>query len=242
VLHRFHVRVGNDGSFPYAGLVIDSSGNLYGTTWGGGLYTVCGGGIGCGTVFEVTLGADGKWTEKVLYRFCSVSGCADGDNPYGGTLIFDAVGNLYGTTANSGVCSSYCGTVYQLMPAANGTWTETVLHSFSTDGEDGVSPLGAVVFDAAGNLYGTTSYGGDHQHTCKYGDCGIVFQLSPGADGAWSERLLHTFQNNGRDGYTPEAGVIVDQGGSLYSTTEHGGASGSGCGDEGCGTVFEITP
>jgi len=213
---------GKDGASPFSGLIFDATGNLYGTTFSGGAYEK-------GTVFQLTPGANGKWTEKVLYSFCSASNCSDGNSPQA-SLIFDTVGNLYGTTTygGSGTCISGCGTVFQLAPGANGTWTETVLHSFSGNGEDGYYPLTSLLFDAAGNLYGTTYEGGTH-------NIGTVFQLTPGANGTWIETVLHSFSGNGEDGYYPLASLLFDAAGNLYGTTYYGGAYGSG-------TAFQLAP
>src|ERR1019366_4407129 len=137
---------GMDGANPLAGLIFDGAGNLYGTTYNGGTSN-------SGTVFELTPAAGGTWTEKVLYGF---DGGANGGDPSAG-LIFDAAGNLYGTTSFGGPYNH--GTVFELMPAGGGSWTEQVLHNFGS-GTDGISPLAGLIFDGAGNLYGTTYHGG----------------------------------------------------------------------------------
>ena len=214
VLHSFR---GNrkDGVEPWAGLIFDSDGNLYGTTTVGGAHNL-------GTVFEVTPGSSGTWTEKVLHSFNG----HDGEAPYAG-LIFDASRNLYGTTEWGGALGR--GTVFQLMPGSDGTWTEKVLHSFN--GHDGGLPVAGLIFDAAGNLYGTTYAGGATSH-------GTVFHLTPGTNGAWTEKVLHSFKENGKDGYWPLAYLIFDAAGNLYGTTNVGGAGKYSL----YGTVFEITP
>ena len=213
VLHSFGN--GMDGQFPYAGLIFDTSGNLYGTTNFGGTYTF-------GTVFELTPIAGGGWTEKVLYSFGNGT---DGAYPEAG-LIFDAVGNLYGTTYGGGTYGT--GTVFELTPTGGGSWTEKVLHNFNDNGTDGFYPYAGLIFDAAGNLYGTTSQGG------TYGD-GTVFELTPAAGGVWTEKVLYSFNANGTDGTAPQAGLIFDAAGNLYGTTNQGGTYLSG-------TVFELTP
>ena len=197
---------GSDGCFPAAGLIFDAAGNLYSTTEQGGLCQ------GCGTVFELTPSEAG-WTEMVLHYFQYND---DGYSPQGG-LVLDAGGNLYGATGD--------GTVFELTPNGDGNWTETVLFRF--DGADGESPAAGVIFDAAGNLYGTTIGGG------AYGS-GTVFELTPNGDGSWTELVLHSFRNDGTDGYYPWAGLILDADGNLYGTTAAGGAYGDG-------TVFELT-
>jgi uncharacterized repeat protein (TIGR03803 family) len=211
VLHSFQ---GADGASPGAGLIFDRAGNLYGTT-------SMGGSLNNGTVFMLTPDADGKWIETVLHSFQ----VTDGVNPVAG-LIFDPAGNLYGTTGGFGDLSF--GNVFKLTPNADGIWTETVLHSF--DNTDGNSPQAPVVFDRAGNLYGTTSSGG------SYGD-GIVFKLAPDVDGAWTETVLHSFL--GGDGAGPIGDLVIDSAGNVYGTTAGGGTG--ACFPGGCGTVFRIT-
>jgi len=180
--------------------------------------------------------------EKVLYSFCSASGCADGSGPSSGP-IFDAAGNLYGTTYAGGANNS--GTVFQLTPGAGGTWTETVLYSFcsSTQCTDGAGPSGGLIFDAAGNLYGTTQAGGAFGPNCGRftSGCGTVFMLTPTGSGTWIETVLHSFNDNGKDGVVPFAGLIFDAKNRLYGTTSSGGANKAPvCGGDGCGTVFEL--
>jgi uncharacterized repeat protein (TIGR03803 family) len=214
------------GIQPAAGLVVDAAGNLFGTTQNGSVLTLAG-----GTVFELTKMC-GHWTEKVLHHF---GGGEDGASPLAG-LILDAAGSLYGTTQAGGAYNS--GTVFELSPTADGGWTEKVLHSFNPDGKDGIAPLAGLVFDAKGNLYGTTVAGGSN---CgQIGGCGTVFQLSHSSSGGLTEKILHDFGSRD-DGVQPRAGLIFDSTGNLYGTTYHGGSS-ADCGSEGCGTVFELTP
>jgi uncharacterized repeat protein (TIGR03803 family) len=217
-----------DGGNPWAGLIFDAAGSLYGTTSTGGP----GGG---GTVFKLSPGAGGKWTETTLYSFTGQNGDGDGYAPYGG-LIFDSLGNLYGTTAG---CSQVnCGTVFELSPTQGGKWTETILHSFN--GQDGSVPLySALIFDAAGNLYGTTIYGGSSGTRCDGHGCGTVFELSF-SNGTWSETVLYNFcsAQNCADGAFPAASLVFDANGNLYGTTSDGGAR--ACDRGGCGTVFEL--
>ena len=146
-----------DGAAPYAGLIFDAAGNLYGTTVAGGIYNInpnCTG--GCGTVFELTP-AGGGWTETVLYSFCPAMYCFDGAQPSAG-LLFNA-GNLYGTTQNGGTGGNG-GAVFELTPNGGGGWTETVLYSFCPQSFchnfDGTNPYAGLVIDAADDLYGTT--------------------------------------------------------------------------------------
>ena len=145
------------GSYSFAGLIFDASGNLYGTTTGGGAGR-CDGDVGCGTVFELTPTAGGGWTETVLHSF-NENG-TDGSTPDAG-LALDASGNLYGTTEAGGANGALSeGTVFELTPATGGGWTETVLHSFSKNGRGGYQLHCSPILDGAGNLYGTTAYGG----------------------------------------------------------------------------------
>src|ERR1017187_3297435 len=160
------------------------------------------------TIFTAILFVTSTWAaaeEKVLRNF-NADGI-DGENPYAG-LIFDAAGNLYGTTSDGGTSNS--GTLFELTPAAGGTWTEKVLHSFS-GGADGTHPYAGLIFDAAGNLYGTTDLGGAYGY-------GTVFELTPGAGGTWTEKVLHNF-NNGTDGQISYGGLIFDAAGNLYGPT-----------------------
>ncbi|MFZ0319285.1 MAG: choice-of-anchor tandem repeat GloVer-containing protein [Candidatus Sulfotelmatobacter sp.] len=214
-------------------LILDSSGNLYGET-------SYGGSAGDGMVFELSPDSGGKWTEKTLLTFTSTS---TGTRPFGG-LIFDSEGNLYGTTESGGTvkngCASGCGTVFKLSPAP-GAWTETILYNFAGGSSDGSEPSAGVIFDQAGNLYGTTSFGGIKAIECG-GGCGTVFKLTPNAGGAWTESLLYEFTGAQGDGGTPDAGVIFDQAGNLYGTTSLGGNHGYVCGTNGCGIVYELSP
>ena len=227
ILHAFN---SFDGSQPFNGsLVFDSSGNLYGTTSFGHNLSCP---EGCGTVFELTPGSNGKWTNKVLYGF---AGGSDGFQP-DGTLVFDKARNLYGVTSHGGneACPNGCGTVYKLTPSVGGKWTKTVLHLFS--GKDGAFPLGGLSFDRAGNLYGTTWQGGDYQ-SCPQNGCGVVFELIRGGQGQWTETVLHAF--DARDGSEPTGAVTIDASGNLYGATSEGGNY-QACPNIGCGVVFKL--
>jgi uncharacterized repeat protein (TIGR03803 family) len=217
----------SDGVLPEGGVIADGQGNLYGVTAQGGVVADCHT-HGCGTVFM--LASDG--TKRTLYAF---TGSADGSTP-GGGLIIDGEGNVYGTTASGGLmggCGSNghtgngCGTVFEVTPGG----TETVLHTFK--GSDGGIPLGGVIADNAGNLYGTTSQG--RGGNCS-GGCGTVFKLAP--DG--TQTVLHAFKG-GSDGEAPQAGLVMDGSGNLYGTTQQGGHVGK-FSPHGCGTVFKIAP
>jgi len=160
--------------------------------------------------------------ESILYTFM---GGVDGGYPYS-SLIFDGNGNLYGTTEIGGFYGK--GTVFELTPNA-GSWTETVLYNFGTNSADGIYPQGSVIFDSAGNLHGTTYYGGSSTN-CGFG-CGTIFQITPGSNG-WTETALYSFV--GSNGQNPRCGLVMDSKGSLYGTTEIGGSHGAG-------TVFQLS-
>jgi uncharacterized repeat protein (TIGR03803 family) len=211
-----------DGSFPTAGLLRDASGNLYGTTARGGPSGVCLNPNGCGRVFKLSP----TGTETVLHSF---TGGADGSQPLAG-LVPDAAGNLYGTASQGG--TSGAGVVFKVTP----TGTATVLYSF-TGGADGGGPLAGLVRDVAGNLYGTTQYGGSST-ACQDG-CGTVFELSS----TGTETVLHSFVGNPTDGWQPLAGLVRDAAGNLYGTTSQGGTG--TCQGGACffpGVVFKLSP
>jgi len=196
---------GADGAFPLGDLIEDAGGNLYGTT-------ALGGANNYGDVFKLAPGG----TLSVLYSFAANP---DGRGP-GAGLIADAQGDLYGTTFKGG--TSDLGTVFKLAPGG----TETVLHSFA-GGEDGAFPNTDLIFDAAGNLYGTTYQGGP-------GNVGTVFKTAP--DGTTT--VIYAF-TGGADGAYPFSGVTAGRRKKLYGTTWLGGDA-NACNGQGCGTVFEI--
>jgi uncharacterized repeat protein (TIGR03803 family) len=235
---------GSDGGSPYGGLVFDAAGNLYGTTYEGGVTNCIRGNVayGCGVVFKLSPGSQG-WTESVLYTF---TGGSDGGSPIS-TLIFDAAGNLYGTTVYGGDTSAHactngngsgCGVVFELSPTSSGGWTQSVIHSFAA-GKDGFNPFAGLTSDAAGNLYGTTAYGGD-PNACFGTGCGTVFKLVS-ANGTWTETVLYAF--TGKNGAYPTDGLILDAQGDLFgNTTNGGGGAVNLCGVAGCGVAFELSP
>ena len=247
-----------DGASPFAGLVQDAAGNLYGTTAGGG--NSCGyeGRSSCGTVFKL----DPTGMETVLHRF---TGGTDGSTPRAG-LVRDAAGNLYGTT--SGAATSGPGTIFKLDIAG----TLTVLHSVGSNAGLVMDALGVLygttsegifkldpatdtftvldssagseatlALDAAGNLYGTTEFGGNTGGTCATRGCGTVFKL----DTTGTYTVLYSFTGLGNDGFSPTGGVILDASGNLYGTTTGGGALNCGATHKpriSCGTVFKVSP
>ena len=267
LLHTF--TGGQDGAHPFAGLTLDRAGNLYGTTYGGGdgvgavyklthrssgwtlnsLSTLNVGGNGplggvvfgpngtlygttsqatryggFGTVFNLSPAATVckaalcPWIESLSYLF---EGSPDGYGPGYGNLIFDQAGDIFGTTYGGG--NNY-GIVYELK-SSGGSWIESVLHSFLYN--DGADPYNGVIFDNAGNLYGTTWGGGSHHG-------GTVFELTYSAGSGWQETVLYSFQNDS-DGSGPYSGLIFDASGNLYGATSTGGPGGGG-------TVFQLTP
>jgi uncharacterized repeat protein (TIGR03803 family) len=221
ILYRFTGRA--DGAWPAGNLVLDSAGNLYGYTLGGGNNNLCG--QVCGVVYELSPGASG-WTETVLHTF---TGGSDGYTPRG--LTPDTSGNLLGVaesggTANSN-CEAGCGTVFKLTPGAGG-WSLSVIYSFS-GGSDGGYPISPLVFDTQGNLFGTTLLGGSVQ--CP-NECGTVFELSPNGSG-WNFSDVYSF--SGPDGADPQ-GILFDSAGNLF------GAASGGKTTCGCGVLFELVP
>jgi uncharacterized repeat protein (TIGR03803 family) len=197
--------------------------------------TACNG-TGCGVVFELSPNLTGGWNETVLHSFTSLN---DGALPFYAGVIFDAAGNLYGTTAGGGDnkgCIGGCGVVYQLSPNGSGGWTETTIHHFSgtngTPGYGGAWPESTLISDAAGNMYGASYWGGK-------GD-GTVFKLSPNSTGGWSETVLHAFTGGTTGGFPFQSGLTFGADGNLYGMTIGGGDLTACSG--GCGIVFEVTP
>jgi uncharacterized repeat protein (TIGR03803 family) len=236
-LHTF--TGGNDGGNSYAGLIMDRAGNLYGDTTSGGSG-------GQGVVFKLHK-TGGIWIESVLYAF---TGNLNGNdaNPTG-NLTFDSAGRIYGTTCGEGFFGCIGGTtnggVFELAPSptaprsAQQEWQITWLYQFS-GGADGGNPYAGVVFDSAGNLYGTTLHGGQFTQGgyCRDSSyCGVVYKLTPSP---WTESVVWTFTGAG-DGANPYAPVILDSAGNIYGVNIVGGNL-SDCGGTGCGTVYELTP
>jgi uncharacterized repeat protein (TIGR03803 family) len=228
VLISFSFNGVNGGGFsPVAGLIMDSAGNLYGTTEAGGSIAPPCSINGCRTVF--TLDPSGNGRTRYIF------GGTNGASPQAG-LIMDTAGNLYGTTAegnNSSPSCNYlgvygCGTVFKLDPSGN----QTVLYSFTGMNGDGADPVAGLIMDGAGNLYGTTAAGNNSSSSCQYlrvFGCGTVFKLDPSGN----ETVLYSFTGTNGDGAGPVAGLITDRAGNLYGTTAAGGSHNAG-------TVFRL--
>jgi uncharacterized repeat protein (TIGR03803 family) len=216
VLYSFDIYNGQ----PFAGLVLDEAGNVYGTTQQN-------------TVYKLTHSSGGDWKETTIYGFTAKG---DGGSPEAG-LTWDKAGNLYSTTAFGGAITKSCygcGTVFELSPTSGGGWKEHVLYRFkwiAGSNHDGLAPYAGVIFDSAGNLYGTTAGGGDNG--CQAG-CGTVFKLTPLSNGRWKHTTLHSFHLD-RDGYAPFGGLVMDKAGNLYGTTTWDGVNNAG-------TVFKLAP
>jgi uncharacterized repeat protein (TIGR03803 family) len=211
VLHSFS---GADGWGPYSGPTLDTAGNIFGATAYGGAYSSVNNG---GTVYELVRGAGG-FTEKVLHSYGNGS---DGDVPES-TLLFDAAGNIYGTTLGGGTYGY--GTVFELKPMPDGSWAEKILFNFN--GTNGSTPS-FIMFDSAGNIYGTASGGG------VYG-AGVTYELVSRPGGVWTQRILHNFLGNGIDGKSPGP-LVFGPSGNLFGTTFYGGAVNFG-------TLYELIP
>ncbi len=251
VIHSFS-GYPNDIEHPIGAVVFDKAGNMYGVGPGGGS-------INAGAVFELSPDGHGNWTETILYNFCQNNdglSCLDGQSP-DSQMAIDAAGNLYGTTYQGGTGNESNplfpggGVAFELSPPLQqgGQWTETVLYNFCSDFvndvclDGGPGTKSQMVFDRAGNLYGTTGLGG-LGHVAGQGVLpgggGLVFELSPNGNG-WAEKILYNFCSKGLgsecpDGYEPDGGVILDTIGNLYGTTSLSGSVGSFQG----GTLFEL--
>ena len=190
----------------YSGLTMNAAGNIFGTTYN--------------TIFELVSNGSGGWNPQVIYTFIAADAATEGADP-NGTLAIDSAGNLYGTTLRGG--KNGYGTIYKLTLQKSGAWTEKLLTSFGTAAE---YPFAGPVFDSAGNLYGTTTEGGQHND-------GTVWKLTKGATGTYSFKTVQYF--GGENGNTPDGNLVLDSSGDVYGTTYLGGASG-------LGTVFEVNP
>lgn len=219
VLHRFQQSRG--GALPEATLAIDRADVLYGTTRNGGKGTECT--ERCGTVFKLRRSAMG-YTSTVIHDFRG----SDGGFPLAGVLVEKRTGALYGTTPSGGMGN---GTAFKLTPTGNG-YSEAVLHFFHGS-SDGLDPVGGLIADASGALYGTTFGGG--------AGFGTVFKLTPSASG-YTETILYAFRG-GNDGEFPMDRLVADKAGALYGTTANGGQPKCSVSSfPGCGIVFKLTP
>jgi uncharacterized repeat protein (TIGR03803 family) len=213
VLHNF--TGGDDGSGPGAGLTLDKGGNLYGMTPIGGAY-------GVGTIYQLHPGPNGNWQLRVIHAF---TGGVDGSNASAGRLLLDDAGNLFGAATVGGANGK--GTVFKLVRTQDANWTLRTIYAFKGQPDAGF-PYGALSFDQAGRLYGTTYYDGAN-------NLGSVYQLSRVPGAGWRERVLYSFEG-GTDGANSISGLVFDADGNLYGTTSEGGAPGCGC-----GTIFKLT-
>jgi uncharacterized repeat protein (TIGR03803 family) len=216
VLYSFGVNLKSPWA-PFDAPIFDAAGNLYGTTIDGGNFNY-------GSVFELSPTQTGIWKAKVLHSFANTGN--GGYMPIGG-LAIDAAGNLYGTTYSGG--SHGGGTLFELLPQANGSWSSKLVHEFASSAADGKGPQATLIFDGAGNLYGTTSSGGTHNQ-------GTVFEFSLTTSGNWQEKVLHSFNGAHGDGIGPNSSLVLDASGNLYGTTNAGGKYAY------WGTVYEVSP
>jgi uncharacterized repeat protein (TIGR03803 family) len=229
VIHQF-VSDRHDGVSPESILFLDATGNLFGTTAGGGTRDG-------GTVYELSPAGGGSWTESILVDFNGNNAAPGGNGPAAG-FIEDAAGNLYGTTSAGGnpVCAAGCGTIFELSPNGDGTWTKLILHRFN--GADGAMPVADLVADGSGNLYGTATEGGGGLGC--FAGCGTLFKLAKTPAGSWKLSVLHTFKNY--SGGSPETRLVFDSKGNLYGTTIIGGLRTACPIQHGCGVVFKLSP
>ena len=221
VLHSFGS--GTDGYDP-SELILASTGDIYGITQFGG--TASSGPDNGGTVYRLSF-ADGQWTETLLYSFPGEFLGPDGDLPFGG-LAIDHAGNLYGVTQAGGTDGK--GAVFVLARTGDGSYTERIIHSFHIS--DGDLPNSTPVFDSAGNLYGTTYFGGN-TNLCPPDGCGAIYELKKNVDGSWTEILLRELQKE--DGWQAVGPVVFDHAGNLYAAAQAGGAYS-------WGSIYKLTP
>ena len=216
----------SDGSMPYAAPVVDSAGNIYATTFYGGNTRGCSG--GCGTLVKLTQTSPGVWTETPVYWFQGRGSDADGAHPL--AIGLNSLGYPYGVTSNGG--SSNIGTFYQIVPTANGGYAEEQLFDFANSGVS--FPQGGLAVDSEGNVYGSSLEGGVH-------NLGAVFELSPGANGTWTETTIYSFSSEHGNVPYPNPDLVIDTQGNLYGTVRNGGLQNTKCGTAGCGFVFQLT-
>jgi uncharacterized repeat protein (TIGR03803 family) len=208
VIYRFGPNTPAGG--PKGPLIMDAEGGLYGTAV---------------NPFELSPGADG-WNFTLLHSFPSFQG--DGVGAFG--LVMDASHNLYGTTVGGGggSCGGGCGTAYELHPTSGGDWKEYILHDFGAGNDDMSFPVGVLVLDGVGNLYGVAP-GGAHRN-------GAVYRLSRGSNGHWKTTIQYSF-TGGEDGATPAGGLVMDKSGNLYGVAAAGGDPNCDC-----GVIYKLAP
>lgn len=219
VVYSFKGQLYHDGGGPASALLLDKAGNLYGTTAGGGPSNN-------GTVFKLAPDGRGGWTETILHAFNGT----DGSLPNLAPLVEDASGNLFGVTQGycyRGTCAN--GTVFEVTPQSNGEWKFAVLHSFGHT----ALPQSGVIFDRAGNLYGTTVYGGPQTCVVPGSGCGTVFKLTHVAS-SWNFATIYEFHYG--NGAYPMGSLIIDTAGNLYGTTNGGGSTYNG------GVAYKLSP
>ena len=244
VLHVFQQGVSHcagkstDGQYPADGLIMDNSGNLYGTTFYGGADDT-------GTVFKLAPTTSGPWKETILYTFLIIKDPDAGGNPYAG-VVMDSAGNLYGTAMSGGNDQGASGLVFELSPTTEGEWKEAVIHNFPTPRYvDGEEPYTGVLLESAGNLYGATYVGGGEQEAdCPdFDGCGTVYKLTPSGGGTWSQTILYAFQNSTDGGQLYDDVLSMDAEGNLYGAAFTGGDAtcDNGLLLGGCGVAFKVT-
>jgi uncharacterized repeat protein (TIGR03803 family) len=215
--HKLYAFQGNSaGAGPVGNIVFDAAGNLYGAVQAGE-----GGVNGKSGVYKASPGSGGQWTESII---ALIDGTNSGATPLVSGLTIDAAGNLYGTTRFGGV--NGLGSIYQLTPNSDGSWTQNLLYSFGSQSQDGTDPNDEVTFDASGNIYGTTFAGGASGY-------GAVYRLFPASGGGWNESVLYSF-TGGDDEGNPVAALWLDAAGNIYGTTP-------GAVSLHFGTVFSLT-
>jgi uncharacterized repeat protein (TIGR03803 family) len=216
VLHSFG---GTSGGTAPTALIMDTAGNFYGVLSGGGS-SHCTQLGGCGAIFKLTKNSSGQWIKTTVHLF---TGGSDGASPNG--IMMDAKGNIFGVARAGGNTSCFqgCGVIFEISPTSSGGMEVTSVYAFQNSG-DGVAPNGSLIADAAGNLYGVAAGGANF---------GVVFELSPGSGGKWTENTLHYFKYS--DGSLPRGPLVFDAAGNLFGVTADGGSKGNG-------TVFELSP
>jgi hypothetical protein len=234
VLHAFGG--GKDGANPNGGLIFDREGAIYGTAYAGGANPTCQGAstTGCGTVFRLKRSSDGSWKETELHQF--MGGTNDTNTP-GSGLVWGQNGDLFGTTVGGANSHGDDGAIYRLSPSTTkkGHWDETLLHRFGA-GNVPSGPMSPVTFDRAGNLFGAAAFGGEF-------GAGAIFRLVPKTQMpfSWTFSVVYAFLG-APDGSYPASNLVLDSSGNIYGTTQQSGKTSGDCGNQGCGTVYQVSP